>query len=131
MSYNVNEHEYTAVTKLGAQGRYEYFVNKITDWEEIWSISDKSGWVLMQDDNGNELVPVWPAERFAKACCIGEWSEFKPKSIPLDAWVDRWIPGITKDKRKCAVFPLNTDQGIVVSTDKLKADIEEALSSYE
>ena len=131
MSYDVNEYEYNSVIKLSGPERYEYFINKIVDWEEIWSIQDSKGWGLMGDDSGNELVPIWPAEKYALACCTGYWKNGVPKKISLDDWLEQWTSGMSKDGRLCAVFPLATDKGIVTTPEKLENDIREALTHYE
>jgi len=36
MSYLVNDKEYENVIKLNPGRRYEYFVKKCCDWQEIW-----------------------------------------------------------------------------------------------
>jgi len=33
MSYKVNIHEYNSVTSLEASDRYEYLLNRVTDWQ--------------------------------------------------------------------------------------------------
>lgn len=131
MSYDVNEYEYDSVIKLSGPERYEYFINKIADWEEVWSIQDGEGWGLMGDDTGKELVPIWPAEKYVSACCTGFWKGCNPKAIPLNYWLEKWIPGMLNDGRMCAVFPLLSDKGVVVDPNKLEVDIREALSQYE
>ena len=131
MSYDVNEYEFGSVLKLSGSERYEYFIQKIADWEELWSIRDSEGWGLMRDDSGKELVPIWPAEKYASACCTGVWEGYSPNNIPLDYWLEKWIPGMLKDDRLCAVFPLPTDKGVVVGPERLEKDISEALSQYE
>jgi hypothetical protein len=43
----------------------------------------------------------------------------------------KWIPGMVKDHRMVAVFPLPSNQGIIVNPERMKADLELALSAYE
>ena len=130
MSYEVNDRELQSVLALPAQARYRYFLNKITDWEELWSVGDETGWALMSD-GATELAPVWPAAAFARESCTGDWQNNKPKPIALGDWIAKWIPGLENDGRKVAVFPLRNDHGIVVSPERLKEDILGALEAYE
>ncbi len=131
MSYQVNEIEFKSVLSLDAPKRYEYFIKKICDWEEIWSIKDTEGWRLLGDPSECECIPVWPAKRYAEAFCIDDWSECYAESISLDSWKNAWLPGIKKDRRIIAVFPNLSLEAVDVESDRLREDIEEELSSYE
>ena len=108
-SYEVNPHEYASVIDLSGADRYEYSINKIADWEEVWSVRGVDGWGLVSDDNGRQLVPMWPAREFALACCVGASKSCSPEPIALTHWLERWIPGMQADGRSCAVF--STDHG--------------------
>lgn len=130
MSYQVGPQELAAVMALPGAVRYQYFLNKVADWEELWSIGDDEGWVLSSDGVA-ELVPIWPAAAFARACCIGDWQKDTPRSIDLDSWLEKWIPGLVKDQRSVAVFPLPNGNGPVVTPERLQSDLSEALKAYE
>ena len=134
MSYEVNDIEYVNVISLEAPKKYVYFVKIVCDWEEIWSIGDDDGWVLMGDNEGHVCVPVWPAERYAQEFCIRDWQTQRPKVINLDDWIHNWIPGICEDNKNIAVFPTLGDykeKGIVVTPQKFSESIEIELEKYE
>lgn len=131
MSYSVHHQEYENVICLSTFDRYQYFLNKVADWEEVWSVGEGDGWRLMQDSTGTLCVPVWPARAFAEACCQGLWSAVTPKAISLSDWMTRWLPGIGTDGRKVAVFPLATDQGMLLDSDQLNQDLQEVLEQFE
>jgi hypothetical protein len=105
MSYKVNDKELESVLKLPGPKRYQYFISKITDWKELWSIGDNDEWALVGDDSGNELVPVWPAERYAAVFCVGQWQGQQPQRLFIDHWLDKWVPGLIRDGRKVVIFP--------------------------
>src|SRR6266436_4060130 len=98
MSYRVNSWEFEQVTRLDANGRYQYFLGKVADWQEIWTVGDDDGYQLLADGQ-NELVPVWPAEAYAAASCKTGQS---PKKIDLTDWIDKWVPGMKNGGRKVA-----------------------------
>jgi len=131
VSYSVNDKEFAAVCALPGPRRYDYFIGKVTDWEEVWSVGEGDGWALMGSDDGQEVVPVWPAAAYAQACCVDEWKDCVPKAILLAEWMEKWIPGMVADKKKVAVFPLPQGKGIVVKPSDLKLDLDEALHVYE
>ena len=127
----INDEELASVVSLAAPDRYSYFIKQSADLESIWSLSEGDGWVLMNDDHGKELVPIWPHERFAASCATEKWANAVPRLIELDKWLANWIPGMLRDGRQIAVFPTPEDKGIAVRPSQLKEDLEEELLKYE
>lgn len=130
MSYDVSKPEMQSVMSLSGAERYEHLVNKVADWEELWSVGDKDGWALCADDDGKELVPIWPARAYASACCIDTWEDSEPRQITLGDWFDKWTPGMIADGRSVAVFPLPNDKGVVITPEELSSDLADAVEQY-
>ncbi len=130
-SLNVSDKEYESVIALPGSKRYAYILKKVADWEEVWSLRNKDGWVLSADADGLRLVPVWPNDRYAQACIIEEWQDCKPAVIGIEAWMQRWIPGMIRDNRRVAVFPTKNDKGVVVEPSRLQSDLHEECEQYE
>ena len=131
MPRTVNDKELSAVTSLTASKRYSHLVKEVADSESLWSLGDASGWGLMSDDQGKELVPVWPHERYAEACAFGIWANAVPRLIELSKWMEAWLPGLVRDDRQVAAFPTPENKGIMVSPSQMKDDLEEELLKYE
>lgn len=129
--WRINGKEYLSVLALNESKRYEYFIKRVADWGQVWSLKDNTGWVLYGDDKDNELVPAWPHPKYAQVCAIGEWQNAIPQAIEIHEWIERWIPGMIKDKRLVAVFPVPTNKGIRVSPERLKVDLERELENIE
>ncbi|HEY2585405.1 MAG TPA: DUF2750 domain-containing protein [Tepidisphaeraceae bacterium] len=133
MSWELRDKEFESVIKLGAPARYEYAIKRIADRQEVWSLWE-NGWVLLGADDGREMVPVWPHARFAAAYAVGDWADREPRAIELSAWIDRWIPGITRDGRAVAVFPTRTadaNRGTVVEPEQMLQDLRGELDMVE
>ena len=130
MTWNVNGKEFENVTHLAPEKRYEYFIKKVADWREVWSLWN-AGWALMADRNHKEMVPVWPHPIFAEAAAVDEWVGYKPRKIELEEWLNKWIPGMEKDHRMVAVFPVVESQTTTVNPLTLKDDLGEELTKYE
>lgn len=131
MMWNVNDREFESVSTLPAEQRYAYFIKRVADWEQVWSLAAQHGWALAGDDDGHELVPVWPHERFAAVCAIDEWAGYEPRPIDLSTWLERWTPGLIRDRRLVAVFPTPGKKGICVDAAQLRDDLEQELSLIE
>lgn len=130
MVWEIDDLEYASILKLSAQRRYQYFVKRVADWKEIWSLKDTDGWTLVGDEEGQEAVPVWPHARFAEGYA-NENGGGKAKSIDLDAWRERWLPGLARDHRLIAVFPTPDSKGPLCDASIVQNDIDEAVSRLE
>lgn len=125
----MNDKEINAVINLNANKRYEYFIKKVADFEEVWGLYNQ-GWVQAEDDNHNITITFWPNKEYATLCAIGEWSNCIPKSIALEKFISKWIPGMKKNSLKPCVFLTPNDKGIVVDCEKLLKDLYEELENY-
>jgi hypothetical protein len=117
--------------ELPAAKRYEYFVKKVADRQELWSLKASDGWVMASDQTNKEVFPIWPHSRFAEACAKDNWHGCTPQSIALKDWLAKWIPGLSRDQRAVAVFPTTANRGVVVSPEKLRADLIAECEKYE
>jgi len=129
--YDINEQEYQAVTALDAAERYSYSLKRIADREQVWSLRSPDGWVLAGDDQGHEVVPIWPHPRFAESCAIEQWHDSIPCSISLQDWIDKWLPGLERDGRFITVFPTHEQRGMVATPTQLREDLINELEQYE
>jgi hypothetical protein len=130
MAWQLGDEEFEAVSALDPERRYEYFVARIVDTEQSWSLAGEGGWVLGGDSRGAALVPVWPHERYAAACAIDEWEADRPKAIPLEEWLERWTAGMARDDRLAAVFPTPKQTGFIVEPRELRRALEDGLKQY-
>jgi len=129
----INDQQFRAVSALPAADRYSHFIRQVADWQEVWSLRDDGGWRLVGDDQGHECVPVWPHERYAKAYSTGEFSGCRAEPMPLEEWLDSWLPGARDRGWKIAVFPIADarERGIVVEPNQVDADLRTELAQYE
>ncbi len=131
MAWILNENEIQALLDAPAEKRYKYFLNHVAGMQELWSLKNESGWVLCGDKDGQIIIPVWPHRFYAQKCSVGEWKGCEPQSISTTDWLMKWTPGMIKDKRVVAVFPIPSGKGVIVNPAYLEKDLKEELSQYE
>lgn len=119
-----------SILKMTENERYNYFIRKVADFEEIWGLSD-NGWALLGDDNGNQILPLWPEKDFAELCAVEQWKSYKPESIQLDNFLEKWIPGMMKDKTLVNIFLTPGSKGTVILPYDLNSDLQEELEQYD
>jgi hypothetical protein len=128
--WEVSDQEFAAVTALPAPRRYDYFAKKLADWQRLWSLGDEAGFVAAADDDGRDLLPVWPHPAFAAACATGDWEGQEPVEITLDEWLTEILPMLERDGTRIAVFQTPQGQAVHVDPERLRHDLEDELSQY-
>ncbi|MEN6316564.1 MAG: DUF2750 domain-containing protein [Clostridiaceae bacterium] len=125
----MNNKEIESVSKLSGSKRYEYFIKKVADFEEVWGLYD-NGWAVGESSDGNINIPFWPKKEFAQLCSKEAWTGYLPKRITLEDFMNNWLPGMNRDNRKPAIFYTEEDKGVVIEITRLLNDLEEELMKY-
>lgn len=125
---NMNINEYNSLMKSDVRKRYEYFIKKVADFEEVWGLYNK-GWATTTDSDGRILIPFWPRKEFAEACALHEWQSYVATSIELEEFINEWLPGMREDGVVPSIF-WNNDDSAAVEVNVIINDLERELENY-
>lgn len=120
MSYNLTDADKAAAQALGDDERFNHFVNKVCEQQEMWILTDEHGCMMLTSDDDEDCIPVWPHADYAKEWAVDDWSQCKPEAISLPVWQSRWLPGMEEDELLVAVFPTTDATGVVVEPRELQ-----------
>ena len=76
--------------------RHRKFVQRVRETREVWGLQSKEGWCVSGEE-GQESMPFWSDRELAELCAKEEWSGFEPTPIPLDEFLENWLPGMDED----------------------------------
>ncbi|MBK6907477.1 MAG: DUF2750 domain-containing protein [Rhodocyclaceae bacterium] len=131
MTYPLSQKELESVSRLSIEARLAHFVKRVADWEEVWSLRNSEGWVLTLATEGQEAAPFWPHPAYATACAQDIWVDCEPQAIDLAAFMEKWLPGLAKEKKVVAVFPAPSSSGALIHPESLlQALVTECRESY-
>lgn len=116
------------VLKLNNEKKYEYFIKKIADYEEVWALKDDDGWATLGDED-NVFFPVWAKKDYSNLCVKEEWIGYTSQKISIQEFVENWIPGLKRDNIRITIMWHN-GKGIDVDWDILINDIMAELEKY-
>lgn len=120
------------VLELSSNERYLYFVRKIADFEEVWGLRGDSGWLTVHGANPDQVgFPVWPELEFAELCATDEWHGMTASKIALVDFLEKWLPGLSTDKRVVSVFPTSGSKSLLIDPLVLLEDIRRECDQYE
>ena len=126
----LSEKEVTAVVKLTGAQRYEYFVKKVADRNELWGLWN-NGWALGATDDGESTLPLWPAEEYADLCRKDVWADYEPRSISLPDFLERLLPQMASDGIRPSIFDTPTENSVLIEMGELEHDLRTELAKIE
>lgn len=82
------------------QENYERFVERVKVSGEVWGLQSAEGWANCpaNDHEGRDVLIFWSDRAYASRHAKEYWSTYAPASIPLDAFIARWLPGMHKNQ---------------------------------
>ncbi len=104
------------------EARFSYFIDQVKSSQQVWSLSNDEGFVMVETDEGN-CVMVWPDLDFATQWAIDEWSDCEPIAITLDEFKTNWLPSLEADNIEIAVFPNIEDEGKLITANALNLSL--------
>lgn len=124
----MNNKEIENVIKLDKTKKYEYFIKKIVDYEEVWSLRDEEGQAMLGEED-NSYFPVWAKKEYSDLCISEEWKGYYSESITLEKFMDVWIPNLKCEGSRITIM-WNNGSGIDVDWDILLNDIRLEMEKY-
>lgn len=118
--------------KKPGEKRYEYFVKKVAETEEVFGLADEEGWALLgDDDDDTNILPLFPAAEFAEAFRVAVgFEENEVQALDANELLE-WLDDMIEDKMLVAVFPNTELNGAVVGPEILKTDLLKELEKYD
>jgi hypothetical protein len=122
--------EMEAVLRLDGPTRFSHFVKRVVDAEAAWGLWN-DGWILLADDEGTQVFPLWPATEYAEAFRTGEWVDCVAEEIELERLLGELLPQLAAQGKRPGVFPIPERMNTVVPTvDELTAALRTEMLKY-
>ena len=110
----MNNKEIESVSNLEPYKRYLYFIKRVADFEELWTIIDESGDFALSDIDDKILISFWSAKEFVNSNLNNGWKNCSPKKLTLGDLEDEIFDLIASENYLINVFPLNGKTGFFV-----------------
>ena len=87
---------------IASRERHERFLQRIIAAREVWGLESNHGWAMTgsstEATEGRKIIPFWSDRAYARQCARNEWSHYQATPIPLDLFIERWLPGMNADR---------------------------------
>ena len=130
MNPEPNDQEFKNVLSLPPDKRYEHFLKRVVNLDCVWMVEEDEQRYLSFNHKGLEVLPVWPARRYAEHAMIENFPNACYVSVNIRDWLARTLSPLRNvDDVAIAVFPDSAGEGIQVSVADMIADIETELNT--
>lgn len=131
MSYQINPKQLSNVSALSSEQRFQHFISKVCDWEELWILVDLNlNFLIVRPENNIQYLPVWThadyANQFAHI-----YPSFKPQKLKLNIFLTEWIINLTNQNIKVGVMPNLEITVWLIQPNDLKIQLENELRQYD
>ncbi|MGB0846901.1 MAG: DUF2750 domain-containing protein [Thiolinea sp.] len=80
---------------------YDGFITTVRQSGAVWGLfsNDTEGWATCPsaEYEDTDVLPFWSSDALAQRLCTDEWQIYQPKMIPLDEFINDWLPGMHED----------------------------------
>lgn len=127
----MNPKEKENILKLEPFKRYQYFIKKIADFEELWTIVDENEDYAISEIDDLNFISFWTTEEFIYSNLEEGWKNCKPLKLSLDDLENELFEIIAAENYLINVFPINGKSGFVVSMEEFRRDLDEELDKIQ
>ena len=126
----MNIKEIEKVSSLQPLERYKYFMKKIADNEQIYTLIDENNNYVTSVIDDYELFPIWSSKEFANLCKINGWESFVVKQLDFDILENEIFDLIGDSNYLINVFPVYDKTGFIVDLNEFANDLKNELENY-
>jgi hypothetical protein len=126
----VNRNDFFKILSLPVMERYKYFIEKVTNLEELWGLYD-DGWAMFTNKENQRFIPFWPKKIFAEMCTSDFGKEYRPEPIDIYNFVDNWLLELKSKNINPAIFYTPNKSFMAVDINKLINDLNSELYIYK
>ncbi len=94
-----------------SEDNYRQFIQGVLASGEVWGLLSEEGWAYCASNEfeDTDVLVFWSERAYSQPHVQGEWSGHEPTAIPLEEFLDTWLPGMHEDG---ALLAPNWDIGL-------------------
>jgi hypothetical protein len=128
MRYKPSDHEMQHMANWDAEERLQYFLTRVTEAEEIWSLGDSNGWELREQE-GKTRIPVWPYQELARMNMQQDSAVASPQATSLDHFFQVLLPTMIDQHIDVEIIAMPGLAGNIMPSNRLYQMLESMLEA--
>jgi hypothetical protein len=127
MQYEPAESECALLETCSDSQRLDYFLVRIFETEEMWSLRKGDSWFsrlvdYSADDGGankRKVMPIWPYRKMAHDAALDVWMDCRPDAVSLEYFLESEIPKLIAEDIYFDIMPNDSNLGSIISGSQL------------
>lgn len=130
MPFRLEEGQLEALLAQPSEQRYDFFIDKVADWEELWGARDQEGWLVQVSADSQPYISLWPHPTFAQDAIKRHFPENFEEEIDFEYLLTEWLPLLAQEGIKISVFPDRRWHSVLVDSNAFATDLKQAMQKY-
>lgn len=130
MRYEPHEDEYAAVPTMTNEELLEYFLYRIFETDEVWSLKEGPQAVTRRFED-QEIQPVWAYKRYADDMAIGEWAPLRAVADSADFFAYQTLSSLARRGVMIEIMPRKAAPGCLISPQRLFGMLENMMEARD
>jgi len=86
-------------TEAAVNERHLRFIRRVTASNLVWGLRSEEGWAVSpsNDSEDRRVMPFWSDRAYAAQCAKDGWAAYQATPIPLQEFLEEWLPGLAND----------------------------------
>lgn len=131
MPYRLAPEEMENLLSQPAEIRYQHFLDKVADWEEIWGVCDEQGWLVQVTTGQRRYITLWSHPALTDDAIKRHLPEAQAEEIDFELLLEQWLPLLKQEDINISIQPDRQWHGIIVSPDKFEEDLRRAIAALD
>ncbi|MEH6629052.1 MAG: DUF2750 domain-containing protein [Motiliproteus sp.] len=131
MPYRLEANDLVRLLSLSSPDRYQHFLEKVADWEELWGARDQQGWLVQSTSDGQHYISLWPHPEFAKDAIKRLVPDNFEEEIDFEFLLEQWLPLLKQQDIMISVFPNREWHSVLVDAEKFEQDLRLEMKKFQ
>ena len=110
--------------------RYEYFIKKVADQQEICILEDTGGNFYIDIVDNEKLIHMWCGSEYAAIFLKNKEIDYKSITMDFDLLRDKLCPMIKEKKITISIMPIKEHKGYCIHVDQFMNDLKKYLDEW-
>lgn len=130
MRYEPHHDESVLLPTMTDDEQLEYFLYRIFETDEIWSIRT-SGQPVIRELDGRITLPVWPYKRYAEEAAVGDWEGLPAVADSVDYFTYQTLDKAARQGITIEIMPRRELAGCLITPQRLFSMLESMMEARD
>jgi len=130
MGYEPHQDESAQLPSMSDAELLEYFLYRVFETDEIWSIRT-GGQPVSRALDDRKTLPVWPYKRYAEEAAVGDWEGLPAIADSVDYFTYQTLDKAARQGLSIEIMPRREQVGCLITPQRLFSMLENMMEARD